>query len=225
MPLDAVLRLQHGIDRVIRRLRRGAAPTVTRRRFLIVQIDGLSHAVLEQALASGYAPFLKQLLRRHGYRLEPMSVGMPTSTPPFRWRRCTTCVPTSRAFTTTTTARAKPTSTSCARDTPPGSRPSTPRAGCILQGGSAYDCVFTGGADSSLFIFVSLTRPSGRGLAAAVSPFVVLAWVCLKSGLRAFIELARALPRFADIISWRTTVSRCARHTASSLAGSRTSRI
>jgi hypothetical protein len=29
-------------------------------------------------------PFLRRLLRRHGFRLEPMSVGMPTSTPAFQ---------------------------------------------------------------------------------------------------------------------------------------------
>src|SRR6266436_6456541 len=52
----------------------------------------------------------------------------------------------------------------------------------ILQGGSAYGCVFTGGADNNLFTFSSLMRPSGRGLLAALSPFVVLGWVCPKSG-------------------------------------------
>jgi predicted AlkP superfamily pyrophosphatase or phosphodiesterase len=60
---------------------RDSAPERTHRRLLIVQIDGLSRVVLERGLASGHMPFLKRLLRRHGYRLEPMSVGLPTSTP------------------------------------------------------------------------------------------------------------------------------------------------
>jgi hypothetical protein len=47
-----------------------------------VQIDGLSRVVLERGLASGYMPFLKRLLR-DGYWLEPMTVGLPTSTPAF----------------------------------------------------------------------------------------------------------------------------------------------
>ena len=42
---------QAAIDRVIRRLRLGAPPVPGRRRLLVVQIDGLSRAVLEQALA------------------------------------------------------------------------------------------------------------------------------------------------------------------------------
>jgi hypothetical protein len=82
MSLDElVLLLQRVLDRVVRRLRLGPAPRQGARRLLIVQIDGLSRTVLEHALASGRMPFLRRLLRRHGFRLEPMSVGMPTSTP------------------------------------------------------------------------------------------------------------------------------------------------
>src|SRR5207253_2472804 len=65
---DRILLLQRAIDRLVRRLRRGGAPQPTRRRFLIVQIDGLSRDVLDQGLRSGHMPFLKRLLRRHGYR-------------------------------------------------------------------------------------------------------------------------------------------------------------
>ena len=61
---DVVLALQHRLDRLIRRLRRGAAPARTHRRLLIVQIDGLARAVLEEALASGRMPFLRRRLRR-----------------------------------------------------------------------------------------------------------------------------------------------------------------
>src|SRR5918992_5277626 len=83
-PDELVLSIQRSIDRLIRRFRRGGPLKATNRRFLIVQIDGLSRGVLEQAMASGYTPFLKQLLRRHGYRLERMTVGLPTSTPAFQ---------------------------------------------------------------------------------------------------------------------------------------------
>jgi len=45
MPLDdLVLGLQRFVDRVIRRARRGRAPTPGRRRLLVVQIDGLSRS-------------------------------------------------------------------------------------------------------------------------------------------------------------------------------------
>jgi hypothetical protein len=82
--VDMVLSVQNGMDRLIRRLRRGAAAEVSRRRFVIVQIDGLSRAVLDKALAGGRMPFIRQLLRRHGHHLQPMSVGLPTSTPAFQ---------------------------------------------------------------------------------------------------------------------------------------------
>src|SRR5690606_23671557 len=58
-----------------------------------------------------------------------------------------------------------------------------------------YGCVFTGGASNNLFTFASLTRPAGRGLLAALSPFVVLGWVCIKNLLRTLLELGRATAR------------------------------
>src|SRR4030095_9240000 len=81
---DLVLSLQLAIDRLVRRLRRGAAPAVTQERFLIVQIDGLSRHVLDKALSAGRMPFLRQLLHRKSHRVQPMSVGLPTSTPAFQ---------------------------------------------------------------------------------------------------------------------------------------------
>ena len=85
MPFDdLVLGLQGALDRLIRRLRLGAPPVPGRRRLLIVQIDGLSRAVLEDAIARGRVPFLARLLSRRGYQMSPMSVGLPTSTPAFQ---------------------------------------------------------------------------------------------------------------------------------------------
>src|SRR5258706_7260398 len=81
---ELVLSWQRALDRLIRRLQRGGAPGTAGRRLLIVQIDGLSRAVLEAGLAAGYMPFLKRLLRGGGHRLDPMTVGLPTSTPAFQ---------------------------------------------------------------------------------------------------------------------------------------------
>ena len=78
------LSAQRAIDRLIRRLRRGAPPKPTHRRFLVVQIDGLSRAVLDEALASGRMPFLASCSSGISYRLEPMAVGLPTSTAAFQ---------------------------------------------------------------------------------------------------------------------------------------------
>jgi len=81
---DLVLLFQHWLDRLVRRLRLGRAPSPGRRRLLIVQIDGLSREVLERALKEGRMPFLRRLIERGGHRLHPMSVGLPTSTPAFQ---------------------------------------------------------------------------------------------------------------------------------------------
>ena len=59
---DFFLGLQRGIDRMIRRFRLGPPPAPGRRRLLIVQIDGLSRAVLEQALSRGDMPVLRRLM-------------------------------------------------------------------------------------------------------------------------------------------------------------------
>src|SRR5436309_2214811 len=78
MPLDdLVLGLQRFVDRLIRRARRGYAPTAGRRRLLVVQIDGLSRGVLELALTQGRMPFLRRVMERGGWRLHPMFVGDP----------------------------------------------------------------------------------------------------------------------------------------------------
>ena len=192
---DRILFLQRAIDRVVRRLRRGGPPAVTQRRFLIVQIDGLSRVVLDQALASSRMPFLKRLLRRHRYHLEPMSVGLPTSTPAFQMAAMYGVRPDIPGFHYFDRERQAdihfPRRGHAARVE---AKHSAGRRG-ILQGGSAYGCVFTGGAENNLFTFASLTSPSGRGLLAALSPFVVLVWVCLKNLLRTGIELVKALPR------------------------------
>src|SRR3989442_12309684 len=78
---DLVLRLQRWLDRLVRRLYRGRAPEATRRRVLIVQIDGLSRSVLTQALTDGTAPFLARLVPQRGGRPPPMSVGRPPPPP------------------------------------------------------------------------------------------------------------------------------------------------
>ena len=64
----------------------------------------------------------------------------------------------------------------------------------ILQGGSAYGCCFTGDADNNFFTFTSLTKPSGRGILSALSPFVVIAWVAGKNLVLSIVELAMMVP-------------------------------
>jgi hypothetical protein len=203
---EILLGLQHRLDRFVRRLRRGAAPVRTDPRLLIVQIDGLSHAVLERALAAGRMPFLAGLLTRRGYRLEPMSVGLPTSTPAFQMAAMYGVRPDIPGFHYYD--RADRTDIHFPR---PGhaarveARQAAGRRG-ILEGGSAYGCVFTGGAENNLFSFARLWRPTGSGLVQLVSAFVVLGWVIAKCLVRTVVELTRAVLRLvADPVGqWRS---------------------
>jgi hypothetical protein len=193
---DLALVLQRGLDRLIRRLHGGARPGPPRRRLLVIQIDGLSRVVLDAALTSADLPFLGRLLTRHGYRLAPMAVGLPTSTPAFQMAAMYGIRPDIPGFHYFD--RARQTDVHFPRAGHAARVEAAQAAGRhgILQGGSAYGCVFTGGADNSLFSFARLTRPTGRGLVCATSAVVVVGWVLVKNTAHTVYELARAGLRF-----------------------------
>ena len=198
MPLDdLVLGMQRALDRLVRRLRLGAAPVPDRRRLLIVQIDGLSRAVLEEAMANGRAPFLARLVRQRGFRMAPMSVGLPTSTPAFQMAAMYGVRPDIPGFHYHDKRRR--TDVYFPRGGDAAHIEATQAAGRrgIVHDGGTYGCVFTGGAANNLLTFAMLKRPSGAGLLRAVSMGVVLAWVLLKGSVVAVIELSRALLRMA----------------------------
>jgi Type I phosphodiesterase / nucleotide pyrophosphatase len=207
-PDDLVLFVQRWFDRLVRRLRLGRAPVPGRRRLLIVQIDGLSHAVLERGLAEGRMPFLRRRLQRGDCRLHRMSAGMPTSTPAFQMAAMYGVAPDIPGFHY--------------HDKRRGADVYFPRAGDaalveetqardrrgIVTGGSTYGCVFTGGAANSLMTFAMLKRPSGTGVLRALSAFLVLAWVVVKSLAISAAQIGRALAAFiADPVgaprSWK----------------------
>jgi hypothetical protein len=191
---DFVVSSQHVIDRAIRRFRRGEPPARTQRRLLIVQIDGLSRAVLEQAIASGHMPSVNRLLQRGGYRMQPMSVSLPTSTPAFQMAAFYGVYPDIPGFHYY--SRARKTDIHFPRAGHAAWVETSLAAGRrgILEGGSAYGCCFTGGAENNFFTFTGLTKSSGRGVLSALSPFVVVAWVTAKNVILSVVELAKAVP-------------------------------
>jgi hypothetical protein len=193
---DLALILQGGLDRVVRRFRVGARPAPSRRRFLVVQIDGLSRAVLEQGIAGGSMPFLRRLLDRGGYRLAPMSVGIPTSTPAFQMAALYGVRPDIPGFHYHDKRRRIDIHFPLAGHAALVEADQAQGRLGILRGGSVYGSVFTGGAEHSLFSFTELKRPSGRGILRVLSASVVLVWVVVKAFSRTVIELARGLARF-----------------------------
>jgi Type I phosphodiesterase / nucleotide pyrophosphatase len=196
-PDELALRLQRLVDRLIRRCRLGSAPERSRRRrLLIVQIDGLSRAVLEQALAQGYMPFLARLIRGQGFRLEPMSVGLPTSTPAFQMGAFYGVEPDIPGFHYHDKRRGDDVYFPRGGDAAWVEQAQAGGRRGILKDGSAYGCVFTGGAVNNLFNFANLKRPTGVGLLRTLAAFVVLAWVAIKGIVLTLVELARAVIRF-----------------------------
>jgi len=197
MPLDDLaLRLQRLLDRLVRRLHLGRAPEATQRRVLIVQIDGLSRSVLEQALADRTAPFLARLLRQRGWRLTPMSVGLPTSTPAFQMSVMYGVRPDIPGFHYHDKRRRSDVYFPRGHDALLVEAAQAQGRRGILEAGSAYGCVFTGGATSNLLTFAMIRRPSRAGLLCMVSQLVVLGWVLVKCCALSAIQVIRALFRF-----------------------------
>jgi type I phosphodiesterase/nucleotide pyrophosphatase len=192
---DLFLRAQQAIDRMVRRLRLGAPRVAGRRRLLIVQIDGLSRGVLDQALARGHMRVLRRLLGRGGHRLSPMTVGMPTSTPAFHMAAMYGVQPDIPGFHYHDKRRRtdihfpRAGHAAFVEASQAANRPG------ILQGGSVYGCAFTGGAEHDLFSFTRLTRPRARAVVRVLSAFVLVAWVAAKSAALTAGELSRVLGR------------------------------
>ena len=192
---DLFLRAQAAVDRLVRRLRLGAAPVSERRRLLIVQIDGLSRAVLDHALARGHMPVLRGLVESGESRLKAMTVGLPTSTPAFQMAAMYGVQPDLPGFHY--------------HDKRRRTDIHFPRAGHaafveasqagdrvgILRGGSVYGCAFTGGAVNDFFSFARLTRPRASGLLRILTAFVLVGWVAAKCAALTGAEFVRMLGR------------------------------
>jgi hypothetical protein len=189
------LQLQSALDRAIRRLRRGRRPARMRRRLLVVQIDGLSRSVFELALAAGHMPHVRRLLASGKYRPYPMSVGMPSSTPAFQMAAMYGVQPDIPGFHYHDKRRRVDVHFPRAGHAAEVEAAHVAGRRGILEGGSVYGCVFTGGAENDFWSFSALTRPSGHGLVRVVSGLMVVLWVLLKGVTQTVVELAKLAAR------------------------------
>ncbi len=139
-----------------RRFGRGTAEDDGRRGLIILQIDGLSHAVVQQALNQGAMPHLRRMIERDGYVLQPWWCGLPSSTPAIQgglmygnnWN-----IPAFRWYekrSGKTMVAKHPRDARVLQD-----RLSAGRRG-LLEGGSSYVNIFDGGARLSLFTVSAL---------------------------------------------------------------------
>ncbi len=199
MALDAiVLRAQGALDALARWARLHPTAPPRPRRFLIIQIDGLSRAVLELALSTGRAPALARLLASGRLLKRPMSVGLPSSTPAFQAAIMYGVYPDIPGFHY--------------YDKRAGEDRYFPRPGMaalieeqhargrrgIMRGGAVYGCIFGGEAVDNLWNLAVLLKPTRAGWAMLRAPLsaVLLAWVIVKCSALTLLELGRALGRF-----------------------------
>jgi CheY-like chemotaxis protein len=195
-----VLRIQGAIDRWSRwmRLSPPSSPAPSRR-FLIVQIDGLSSTILDRALAGGSLRNLQRLLARDELSRRDLAVGLPTSTPYFQAALMYGGRPDIPGFhfhdKVTGRERHFP-KRGVAHQVE--QRHAGGRAG-ILEGGSCYGCIFTGGAVDSLWTYARLKRLTRAGsvVGRAALSALLLGWVFLKCLGLTLATLARALARMA----------------------------
>lgn len=172
------------------------------RRFIIVQIDGLAHEHLQQAMARGFTPTLERLVAQ-GHRLQRWRCGTPSSTPAvqaglmfgdnwnipgFRWfEKDSGLAPHcgSPFFVARLKARAA------------NGRPG------ILQGGSSYTNLLDGDARLALFTVSSMGRQRFfahlRGLGWALL-FALIPWRIIRILALVTWELARDIAR--TLVLW-----------------------
>jgi Type I phosphodiesterase / nucleotide pyrophosphatase len=197
---DFVLLLQGLVDRVARWVRLTRTAEIPRRRFLIIQIDGLSREVFESAFRAGAIPNTARLIASGRYVQRPMSVGLPSSTPAFQAAAMYGIKPDIPGFHYYDKRTQRE-----LHFPEPGvadfveARHAAGRLG-ILEGGSCYGCVFTGGADNSLLTFSRLMKPTRAGLPLLrLGPStVLLGWVITKCIWLTAVELTRFLIRLAS---------------------------
>ena len=186
-------------DALARRMGRPeSAPDASgRRRFVIIQIDGLAHEYLLRAIAGGHMPALQRLLAQ-GHRLQRWRCGLPSCTPAvqaglmygdnwdipaFRWyEKETGYAPQCKS--PTAVQRIK---TQVAAD----------RRG-ILAGGSSYTNMFDGDARLALFTISAMGRQRFfehlRGLGWLLL-FALIPWRILRIIALSAWELARDVAR------------------------------
>jgi hypothetical protein len=186
-------------DAAIRWARMPPSPGSPRRRFVVIQIDGLSHAAFERALALGHLRTTGRLLRRGELRASKLAVGLPTSTPAFQAGLMYGAPVDIPAFEYLDKQTGQylwfPRPWVAARVE---AAHADGRTG-IMEGGRTYGCVFGGGAADTVLTFAHVLRPSTRwgrlGIRARVVPFALLAWVSAKMLVVSIVESARWLGR------------------------------
>ena len=177
---------------------------------ILVQIDGLSRNQFERALARGKMPFLARLIRREGHSIHTMYSGLPSSTPAVQaelFYGVKTAVP-AFAFRDRERGRVVRMFES---DVAAGVEQRLAREGRgLLEGGSAYANIYTGGADEAHFCAPVLGWGTMFRGVRPLSILILLLWHFMSLlrilGLAAIEVLLSLLDMFRGLLAGRSFV-------------------
>ena len=148
-------------------------------------------------MAARRMPGLARLVAAGRLRMRPLSVGLPSSTPAFQAALMYGVRPDIPGFhwydkrARQDVYFPRPGVADLVEE-----RHARGRRG-IMQGGASYGCMFTGGAEDSLWTMAKLLHPTRAGLAILRVPLstVLLGWVVLKCCALTAVELTHACLR------------------------------
>ena len=154
------------------------------RGLVMIQIDGLSRRQFEQALEEGRMPCLKRLIEREGHQVHSLYSGLPSSTPAvqgelFYGVRCAT---PAFQFVDHRTGKL---GTMLDQDVAASvERRLAEQGEGLLEGGSSYSNIYTGGATESHFCSASMGWANFLQLNANPLRLAILAFINMVSFLR-----------------------------------------
>ena len=126
--------------------RQARPPLPSGRRMLLLHLDGVGRKQLEFAMERGYAPTLRALLERGPYRLSACRAGAPTSTPAFQAGMLYGVDHDIPGYTWYDKRRRREVRMDRAEDARLLERDLRERGQPLLQDGSVYCSIFSGGA-------------------------------------------------------------------------------
>lgn len=200
---DFILSIQHGFDRLTRRLRHINPQQQNERRFVVIQIDGLAHRRLKMALESGRMPFVRRLLQRGVVKETPFFCGLPSSTAAFQagaFYGTIPDIPGWRYYDKREGALIHFPDPGAAAAVERREREASGRTG-LLKGGTSYGNVFNGDSEISVITFSSMYEPRvGLNWASLwfFVPSIITLWVLLKILVLSAYELVYGLILMAN---------------------------
>ena len=126
--------------------RKARPPLPSGRRLLLLHLDGVGHSQLEAALREGYVPNIAQLLDSGRYGLSSCRAGAPTSTPAFQAGLLYGCEADIPGYTWYDKRRRCAVRMDSSDDARRLEEDLHGRGEPLLQGGSVYCSIFSGGA-------------------------------------------------------------------------------